>query len=85
MATALVAELCYQDGQCGDVPLQPPTTLDELESVMQHALLQCSEMSQQHQTVASQLANTKLHLATLQGNEACCGPVVTSNPSAQRR
>ncbi len=68
MAAALVAEQCYQEGVCaGDIPMQPPKTLDELESMMENALLQCSTLSQQHQDVASQLANTKLELANLQG------------------
>lgn len=68
MAAALVAEQCYQEGICtGDVLLQPPKTLDELESMMENALLQCSTLSQQHQDVATQLANTKLQLANLQG------------------
>lgn len=68
IACALVAEQCYQDGQCSDAPLQSPSNLDELELVMEHALLQCSALSQQHQTVATQLAHTKLQLATLQGS-----------------
>lgn len=67
LAAALVAELCYQDGQSSEAPLQSPTTMDELEQVMEHALLQSSALSQQHQTVATQLAHSKLQLATLQG------------------